>query len=243
MRLTFATLLLAACGSWPRYADLEDDPEIAEPGQDPRDLIAIDWELTTESELLVRAGARNNNPANVRAVSLGVLTGVQVQASLDGVGWDSSFDPLTMSATCDGERVEVPREPGRPGDWTGDLDFVRFDVDADAGEALLCARAAFGRDDIGFDLLLYELDACGLPGAPARADSDSADPILGADRAGPVDGWIAPVQAGRSYAVLTAGFLAPDPMATYPYHVGLAIVPAKGGGERCPYLPSEASTQ
>lgn len=238
MRPTLITLALVACGPWPRYADLDDDPDIVEPGQDPGALVEIAWELATEESLI--DDGPNNNPANLEPLTLGMLGGVQVAGALDGVGWDSSLEPLTLRAvdcTSGGEAGPVPRDPGRPGDWTGDLDFIRFEVTPGERDPLLCARAHFGRDDIGFDLLLYELNDCGLPGAPVQLNSQ----VLGSDRAGPVDGWIAPVVAGRSYAVLTAGFLAPDAMGIYDYHVGLSIVPALGGGERCPYLPAEAT--
>jgi hypothetical protein len=232
------SLVAAGCGPWPRFSDLADDTDIVEPGEDPRDLLEIAWERATEEELLVRPGVNNRNPTNVVERSVQMLAGLEVAGTLEGIGWDSSFEPLTMSATCDGERVEVPRDPGRPGDWTGDLDFVRFVVPADVPSPLLCARARFARDDIGFDLLLYPLDACGLPGAPISADGQ----VLGADRRAPADGWSLPVSPGVSYGLLRVGFTAPEPLDSYPYPLGLSVVPSVGGGEVCPWLPSEVES-
>jgi hypothetical protein len=239
-RLLLALPLLAACGSWPRYTDVEDDTDILDPGTDPRDLVTIAWDEVAEADLLVQAGANNRNPTNVTPRDLALLQGLAVQGALDGVGWDSSFEPLTMSATCDGERVEVPRDPGRPGDWTGDLDFVVIEVPPADGAAdpLLCTRASFDRDDVGFDLLLYELDDCGLPAAPVAA-LDGEGP-LGADRRGPVDGYLAPIRAGQRYGALIVGFNAPDALDSYPYLLGVSIVPSVGGGEVCPRLPGES---
>lgn len=235
----FAICLLAACGPWPRYADLDDDPDIIDPSVDPRSLVEIDWEQVEGDELLVRAGANSSNPTNIVPRELGALQGVQVTSSLRGIGWDSSFEPLVMQATCGGEPVEVPRDPGREGDWTGDVDFVRVDISADSEPVSLCARALIGGDhpdQIGFDLLLYPLDDCGLPAEPTLLTEEP----LGADRAGPVGEWRTPVAPGASYGVLIAGFTAPDALQTEPYTLGLSLVPQADGEVLCPYLPAES---
>jgi hypothetical protein len=200
---------------------------------DPRALVEVTWTEVAEGELLMEEGADNGDPRNVTPSVLGRLDGVQVQGVLRGIGWNGSFDPPSLTADgCD----DSDRSPGLDGDWSGDVDFLVVDI-GEAEGALLCTHVILEDPDLGWDLLLYPLDACGLPLPPVR---DPAGEVpLGFQRRGGAGGWKIPVEQGARYAVLLAGYDAAEPVAEYGYHLGAAVIPGAGGAELCPMLPIE----
>lgn len=226
--------LASACSSWPRYGNLPQDSDVLDPGVDPRELIEIDWRFFSERELIAQGS--NSSPFNMIPQELDSLEGLIIEGDLNGVGWSSDLEPLTVVGDCGDGPVEQPRDPGREGDWAGDVDFYRIDIASGLDEPVLCAQAQGAASGVGWDILLYEIDECGLPGEPLLG-ADST--VLGADLASPQAGWVTQVQSGRSYAVLIAGYQAPDPNPRYSYTLGLSIVPGAGGGELCPLLPAE----
>ena len=230
---------LAACGSWPRYADLPTDEQVIGADEDPRALVQVAWTETTEDELAISDGADNGSPLEVRPTALASLEGVLVDGSLRGVGWNASFEPPPLSAEgCD----DATRSPGEPGDWAGDVDFVVVEIDAEASGPVLCAEVALDQPDLGWDLLVYPLDDCGLPSAPLAAPTSAGtDTPVGLGRAGATGGWKIPLDAGARYGVLLAGYDAPDPLAEVPYRLGVSVVPDAEGRELCPLLPGGAS--
>lgn len=228
-------LLLAGCGSWPRYNHL-DEPDVIE-NQDPRASVVIAWTPDSGSDAIVEealfsAGSPKNNanPANLETVGTGALTpgsGRRASGSLDGVGWDSEETPdlLTGGACAD---TGVQLDEG--GYWAGDVDF--FVVEAEAG--VLCARALM-ETPIGFDIVVMPLNECGLPEAPLR----DAEDVAGMNLGGAADGMQVPLPGPGRYGVLLAGYHAEDPDGRYPYEIGISLVEDVGGSALCPYLPAE----
>ncbi len=134
---------------------------------------------------------------------------------------------------------EGDRSPLAQGDYLGDVDIFVVET---AESGTLCATASIAVPDDGtergWDLILYELDACSVPvSLVAGAD----DLPLGLGRAGPVVEWSHNVPALSRYAVLLAGFLPNDLDAPFPYELGITMVPAHpdGGPALCPFLPGE----
>lgn len=227
-----SALLLAGCG-WPRYSNLPDDSDVFDAADDPRGLVDATWTEMNESALLAAEGADNGDPRNVTPTSLDALEGLQVAGSLRGIGWNSTFDAPTLQADgCD----DASRSPGGDGDWSGDVDFVVVDV-GEATNATLCAHVVMDDPDLGWDLLLYPLDACGLPRAPLTDPNGGG--LLGLLSQGATGGWRAPVESGQRYGVLLAGYDAAEPVAEYDYHLGVALVTGAEGRELCPLLPVE----
>ena len=107
----------------------------------------------------------------------------------------------------------------------------------EATNATLCAWVVMEDPDLGWDLLLYPLDSCGLPREPVP--NAAGDGLLGFQLQGQTGGWRAPVESGKQYAILLAGYDAFEPIAEYDYHVGAAIVAGAEGRELCPLLPIE----
>jgi hypothetical protein len=243
MRVALSCLFFAtACSGWPAYVgDDHEDTETLAPGEDPRRLVDIDWETLSEAELEDPIeGVTTDNPATLPDSPLEAMEGVVLSGTLDGIGWNSGLEPLQIATFCEDELQTVARDPGQPGDWTGDVDFIRFSVaEATSAAALtLCARASFTEADIGIDLLLYRLDPCGLPGAPLTLNGA----VLGSGLYGEAVEWKAPLSEPGDYAIGLAGYLSPEPDASYDYVLGVSLVPSAGGFEICPLLPTEVES-
>ena len=124
--------------------------------------------------------------------------------------------------------------PSENGFYTGDVDTIAFTAPA----AALCVRGLVPEGErFGWDLLVFPIDACGVPGAPL---ADSAQAIYGLDRGGVSYGYGVVVPAGR-YVVLWASYDPDEPAAVLGYEVGISAVrpDALGGIDLCPLLPGE----
>lgn len=229
--LLAGSVLLAGCG-WPRYSNLPDDTDVIDAADDPRSTVPVDFETRTEASL-APSGADNADPRNVETVSLAPLAGVEVTGDLRGIGWNETFEaPVLEGEGC----TSSSHATGRAGDWAGDVDFVVIEV---TESGVLCADAAFDQAELGWDLLLYPLDPtnCDLPEPPLSGPEGEP---LGFGLGGPAAGWKTRIEPGL-YGVLLAGYASPDPLATYPYALGVSVVPPGDGRELCPRLPSQGS--
>ncbi|TVQ93170.1 MAG: hypothetical protein EA397_05190 [Deltaproteobacteria bacterium] len=258
-------LLVVACDAWPRYGNLPEDSNLIDPDQDPREFVLVDWERTTEAEIGGPDGpspspvdSQNVDLGLMQGVLIeGELDGV-------GWNDFSPRMRVTGSCTDDPENNSVLRDPGQIvydedgepltnsdsegsegseeylGDWVKDVDYYRFTVLGDEADTFkLCAQAmgpeGAGDDRIGWDLLLYELDDCDLPGPPVERVEGG---VLGSSLASPYSEWAHGITPGH-YAIVIAGYVGPDQDDRYPYHLGLSLVPDMGGGELCPLLPTD----
>jgi len=225
-----AAVALSGC-PWPRYSDLPSDSDVIPASEDPRRTVDVTWDERTEEDL-VGDGGDNADPRVVTPVALTSMQGLAITGTLRGIGWNQTFEaPPLEGEGCDTRT----RDPGQEGDWAGDVDFAVIDVD-EAG-MVLCADVGFAEAELGWDLLVYPLDAdnCDLPEPPLSGPDGG---VLGLGRAGATGGWKLPVEEGRRYGVLLAGYSAPEPVAEYGYELGLSLVPAdERGTELCPRLP------
>ena len=196
--------------------------------EDPRSLVAVTWKQVTEADL-APDGADNSDPREVVVEPLTSMNGLQVNGVLRGIGWNATFDAPPL----EGEGCQTrTRSPGGEGDWAGDVDFAVIEVSEP--DMVLCADVAFPQADLGWDLLVYPLDAanCDLPQDPLQ---DRAGDVLGLGFDGANGGWKVPVDQGARYGVLLAGYSAPEAVAEYRYNLGISLVPADGAGtELCP---------
>jgi hypothetical protein len=229
-RLLPLLLSLVACDSWPRYSNLPNqDATVDVDQEDPAASVPVSWAFAAEPDLLVLPGADNGDPRASMVTPIVPLEGLVVDGVLRGIGFNADFAPPVLQAEgCDAAQ----RLPAGEGDWAGDVDFYRVDL---AEPAVLCASLSLPGEQLGWDLLLYPLDSCGLPQAPVEV----GDTPLGWNRSGRTGGWKSRVEAG-SWAVLLAGYSAPSPVAEYRYRVALSAVPtspAAPGSEICPSLP------
>jgi hypothetical protein len=220
--LTVLTLLAGGCGEWPRYKHLPATEETHPSTTDPRTLIALTWVSMDESE-------GNDSPVIAQQTSLPLGTAFAIAGALEGTGWYDLAEQTVISDPECGSATGT-RTPLSEGDYIGDVDFYVFEV---AEPGLLCARAVLGASTFGWDLLVFPVDACDVPG-PAVVDGSSA---VGLDLGGPSGGWGLAVAPGR-YALLLAAYSPNDADATLAYDLGVALVP-DGDGPLCPLLPVE----
>lgn len=228
MRLPWTPLALLAsgCAGWPLYADPPGaDPEGVAAPEDPRSLLDPEWEAIAEGEDV-------DDPTAVAPRFLAPGKALLVVGSLAGVGWSDAATPRPVASEACGS--EAPRGPFEQGDWIGDVDFVRVEVEADGQ---LCVEVATDRADVGWDLLLAEVDACGVPVAFVERDAEP----LGFGLGGREGGWGVQVAAG-SHAVLLAGYAPNDQEAEVAYRLGVSLLNPSPSGSvgPCPLLPEEA---
>jgi len=232
-------LLFGACG-WPNYANLPAD-DVIDAADDPAAAAsdAIAWRrLPSEREVLKGDTGDNSDPRQVQVEVLGSLGGIEVAGELDGAGWNASFKPIEYD---DGSGCTGSLSTGRTGDWAGDLDFVVVEVAAEASDPVMCARVVQPVAELGWELVVYPLNECGLPLPPLQQDGE----VVGLDLGRESGGWQIPVTAGARYGVLLAGYdpgpNAGDETKTFTYHVGVSVIIGDEGREICPALPAEIS--
>jgi hypothetical protein len=225
--LAGSALATPGCAGWPRHANLPvQDENLVLAGTDPRTLFNPTWTDVAEAE-------DNDVPALAQRASLQLSVGTVWTGRLDGTGWwDDAVPEPIEGEDCGSTGVRSPM----PGDYIGDVDFYAFTV-AEAGQ--LCARALAGDETFGWDMALFPIDECGVPG-PAIAAGDAP---LGVDLGGST-GWGTVVEPG-DYAVLFAAYFPNDLEATLDYQLGVALVnPTEAeGAPLCPLLPSETAAE
>lgn len=226
-----ALALVTGCAEWPRFGNLPDDGALVPASTDPGSLVTIAWAPGLEG-----AGDDNDLPtgADVPLLDLAHGEGFLVRGTLDGLGWSDTTEPEQItSASCAG--ATGTRSPLQDGDYLGDVDF--FLVDVPVGSTL-CARVMLDIDTtVGWDLVPFEADACGIP---AEIPSDDLGEPVGVDGGGVLGGWGIAATHDR-YAILFAGYHPNDGTAQVDYVVGVSVVAGGAGGRPgiCPLLPDE----
>ena len=231
IQLNLRALLLAApltaCGAWPTANHLPDAGTWVAADTDPRALVVPEWVALSDAE-------PNDLPLDFGARELFTGWGTAIAGTLEGTGWSDFAEPAVLEdAACGSSGTRAPESPG---DYIADVDTFTF-IPGDDGH--LCARAFVGEVDAAFDLLLIELDSCGVPVDFVRA-ADTEVPI-GQDLLGPMLDWGVPVRGGTRYSVQFAAFWPNNGDLAVPYGLGISLVPTSEGdlGTLCPLLPSE----
>lgn len=215
-------VLVAGCGSWPRWSALE------EPGVPVTSAGDAEWPASSaESE-------PNDTLDAVAAIPLAPGAPVLLTGEFTGTGWCAEDEHPDACAPATDPGCGTPL--GWAGRYAGDVDLVVVDVTGD-GPLTLCARGVVPGGETLFDALLYPF-AADCPDAPVL---DGEEP-LGWSLGPAADGWSAPVTEGR-YLLLLGGPLrldGGDPEAAAGWTLGLAVLPGDGGLTACPALPDEA---
>lgn len=224
--LLVLALSSAGCSQWPRYDHLPPADGAVPSTTDPRTLVQLSWTTVNEVE-------RNDDPRDASETSLARSAGLVIHGSLDGTGWyDGAVAETFTDESCGSSGTIIPVEPG---DYAADVDITRLDV---ADDGTLCARAIVGSDSHGWDLLLVEVDACGVPIGPVTGEDGGP---LGVNLGGAEGGWWHDVTAGQRFAVVFAAYYPTDLDVDLAYSLGLSLLsPRDGDGEPvCPLLPDE----
>lgn len=223
--------LVTGCADWPRFDHLPDDGASHAVDTPPGSLVTVTWSRVEEPD-----PDPGDDPTadGLPSAALSLGEGLLLGGALGGLGWSDEAVPTPLEdEACPGARGV--RAPLPSGDYLGDVDVVLVDVPE---RATLCARLEIvDADAVGWDLVAFPVDACGIPGAALQDDRGAP---LGADQGGPEGGWGAKVPAGR-YAVLLGAYDPYDPEARLPYALGVSVVPRGPDGQAgvCPLLPSE----
>lgn len=213
---------LVGCESWPRYTHLPDPGLVTAGDVDPHTLVEVQWRSLDVD------GADQPPGADLGELQPGDAW--MLISQLDGAGWDDVAEPEVLSdPECGSTATRAPI----PGDYRADVDIWRFRV---ASTGRLCVEGGVGDANVGVDMLLARLDACGIPG-PWVVDASDAEPYGFADT-GPRPGWWLDLEEPGDYAVLLASY-APNSEAALPYRLGVAL--RSPDAPLCPILPGEVS--
>lgn len=224
-------VLVTGCAEWPRFDHLPDEAGSHAIDTPPGALVSVEW--VDLDEPVPDPGDHPDGDALPLAL-LGPGGGVRVQGTLEGLGWSDVSRPRRIW-NLDCADSEGYRSPLGSGDYLGDVDPLLVEVTA---EGTLCAAVEFDRSDIGWDLVVFPLDACSIPGAPLEGADGG---ILGFGLGGARGGFGEVVKAGR-YAVQLAAYDPYEPETALSYLLGVSVVPkaADGRPSLCPLLSSEA---
>ena len=222
--------LLAGCDAWPRYNNLpEGDTDALPSSVDPRLLFSVTWTEQDEQE-------PNDSPDEAEQISLTATNvGAVYQATAEGIGWASGMNPEVVESEECGSSGELTAGVD-PGSWLGDVDTYRVTM---TRSGVLCARAVVDDPEastIGWDLLLFQLDACGVPlAAMYEGDGD----VVGFGDGGAEGGWRLELDAG-TYLALFAPYSPDDLDRSFDYRIGFSLLELHEGDEPlCPLLPDE----
>ena len=197
-------------------------------------MIELAWNQRTEAE-------PNDQPNEGNSASFEQGSAFMMSGVLEGIGWSTASEAAVLTDdACGATGSRSPIE----GDYLADVDV--YEVQA-LEEGTLCARLEVDFatltdmsecDDYGYggDLLLFELDECGIPGPPlpnARGD------MLGFGVGGAVAEWAFNVEESRAYAILVGGFCPNAPEVPVGYRLGISMMPPNPDGSPalCPLLP------
>jgi hypothetical protein len=208
-------LILGGCGAWPRHASLPDAGDPVPSDVDPRGSIEVD--------LADVVATPTTQPPGELLPELSLGEGFVLAGVLEGIGWNDVAEPAELFDEDCG--TTGSRSPGLvPGDWAADVHAYAVTTRV-AGR--LCATLSAGDTNTGFDLLLWEVDACGIPVALREADGTA----IGLGQVGPTVEWSTSVASGDRFSLLVAGY-APNRLQTpTPYDLTVSLVP---DGTLCP---------
>lgn len=229
-------VLSSGCSEWPRFGNLPESTGYSSE-VDPRTLFEIEWSKWTEP-----AEEDPGNDSTVTASSIeldleGDPRALLITGTLEGTGWSDNASKVMIDNDSCGGAVAAPRSPLETGEYIHDVDFINVDI---TSTGTLCAALTQDDTSLGWDLLLYALDDCDIPGDPIEFDSE----VLGFGKGGTSGGWSYAVEAGERYSILFAGYAPNDPANdkhTVSYKVGLSMVPNEANGDLglCPLIQEE----
>ena len=143
---------------------------------------------------------------------------------LHGIGWDpQGLPPRAEDPAC--PDTGGPVTPTETGAYLADVDFWKVSL---AEDGHLCLGATTDSEDVGWDLVAWQLDSCGLPIAPWASETT----VLGSSLGGVADSWGAPAGAG-DLAVGFAAYYPDDEGRDVHYTLSVALV----RDEACPAPP------
>ena len=218
MRLVAGAILatLNACAQWPRMANLPT--EEGTPAE-------ISWS-TVDS-----ADTDNDQPnaVGVTIVALGSGEGVVLEAQIDGIGWDNSGEPSTLTDENCPQATGTRSPLTDQGDYIGDVDFLHIATNA---SGTLCAEVVLDHASVGWDLVALPVDECGIPTAGPIDDA-------GISSGGAHGGWQLQVASAETIALSFAVFEPNNVDFTLGYSMALALVPDASDGSPglCPSSP------
>lgn len=173
------------------------------------DLVPVEWEARSEA-----ADAPSPNPT-VQALPPG--TGVVIEGTLDGTGWNDVLpERVWSSPICDGDTGGLPL--GIDGDWTGDVDSLGIEI---VQPSQLCAQVQGAGPETGWDLVLVAVDGCVLPERVVQGEDGPIGLGLGGDDAG----WTTRVEPGF-YQISLAAYDPVDPEQQVSYRLLLSALEA-----------------
>ena len=212
MRALAATLLLVgSCQDWPRYsAEVGGDDTLRPVGTELEGLVAVEWTEWSETE----------EPNDLMwetpdELSLAVGFGAFIEGDLAGTGYAAATPTVWDIPGC--ANSPTIRAPEADADYTGDVDTYRVQLLEDA---TLCATAQV-LPEVVYDLLVFSLDDCLLPGLPLAGANGEVLGLDGADQ-----GWAVTLPAGM-YAIQVAAWRPDDPNLLAPYRIELASTGAR----------------
>ena len=208
MRSALYPLLLSTigCSDWPIHekAYFSTDGLPAHLSDSEAISALLDWNETAEED------EENNDYARVGEWMM-PGTGWHIEGQLSGLGWDNEAVPSTSSSSdCDAS-LAFPPSIGSElfnGDYAGDIDWVGLLA---RGSGTLCVSVQmYDAEDISalrYDLLLYQLNACGDP-ISVRADENYE--ILGFSSGGARTSWSTTIDSGEILGLVLSGYKPDD---------------------------------
>jgi len=208
-----ALLLVGGCQGWPRYAETEAEGDALRPlGTALDELIAVEWtdwaETSDGNDLMWETPDE---------LALAPGQGAFISGELIGTGYDSVTPVVWEIPGC--ANSPTIRAPQADADYTGDVDTYRVQM---LEEGTLCA-AVEALPEVVYDLLVFSLDDCLLPGLPL---TDTAGKVVGLD--GADGGWTVGLPMGM-YAIQLAAWRPDDPNLLVPYRIELSSTSARSG--------------
>ncbi len=184
--------------------------------------MSISWQSTPTVD--------QDQPPGLDLGALAPEAGLLVTGDLVGAGWSDGATPEQVSsAACGSSGTRAPI----PGDYRADVDVVGFTI-PEGGT--LCVSAGVGAAEQGFDVLLFETDACGVPIRLVEGEDGSP---LGFGGVGPSIRWATNVDGPSTWSVLIAGYAPNDDTSVFPYEIGISLREASDA--LCPLRPGEVA--
>lgn len=225
-KVVLGTLCLSfsgGCDSWPRHNSLPNQGGAVPSSDDLSGEVDVNWNQAAET---LNANDYTLELPDQWSLELGA--GIWLAGTLEGTGYANDAPELLDQEGC--AYAPTIRSPYADGDYTGDVD-VHIVTVAESG--FLCVDMQTD-DDVVFDLLLFPLDACGLPGQPITGPSGYP---LGIDQQGGSAHWEHAVDPG-SYAIQGAAWKPDDPARTLAYTLALSLMDSSPMDQvRCPVMP------
>lgn len=239
-------LIGGACADWPRSQNLPANEGSTPSNGALGDLIRVDWTVAQETNL-GDVDYNDTITSSIEAYGTGEISrgnGITVYGSLQSTGWNKEMarPSLTLGESCATTTLDDVNID--EGFYIGDLDFytLKATSETDGETVALCATVQSEEERLGWDLLLIELDGCDV--APLIRTDEEAGVPLGYGLGGSTGTWSAPIELGKTYAVMHAGYTLPtsdtaEEATPIAYQLGVSVVrqSSESSVTICPNLP------